>query len=264
MERIVGAETVPQGCSVEPWLCDSGGRPLPIDIDVRTASGPGELPHCPYAFPDARRGDAHGLICAGGDFAPSTVVAAYAGGLFPWPNDQEEYLWFSPDPRAIIPLDGLRVSRRLGRTIRSGKYRVTIDAAFETVMRHCAIRPDDGTWITESLIEGYTELHRLGWAHSIEAWDSGGELAGGLYGVCVGGMFGAESMFHLERDASKVAQVALMQHARAIGIELIDVQVLTDHTVSMGAVEIPRAEYLRRVAVAIAGEVEWRAGESVQ
>jgi leucyl/phenylalanyl-tRNA--protein transferase len=158
----------------------------------------------------------------------------------------------------VLPLDGLVISRRLGRTARGGRFRVTIDAAFEDVMRGCADRPGEGTWITPALIRGYTALQEMGWAHSVEVWNSRGELAGGLYGVCVGAMFGAESMFHRETDSSKVAMVALVRHARRIGIELIDIQVLTDHTERMGGASISRGQYLRRLWRALNREVEWR------
>ncbi len=201
--------------------------------------------------------DSHGCIGAGADFAPSTIVAAYRRGIFPWPHEDAEFLWFSPDPRAIIPLDGLHVSTRLGRTVRSGRFRVTVDAAFETVMRECAERPGEGTWITSDLVRGYVELNRLGWAHSFEVWDGDGALAGGLYGVGVGAMFGAESMFHRVRDASKVAMVAMVQHARAIGVELIDIQVLTPHTRAMGGVEIPRRDYLEYLGAALDRRAVW-------
>ena len=175
-------------------------------------------------------------------------MRAYEAGIFPWPHPDSERLWFSPNPRAIIPVDGLKVSRRLGRTIRASGLRATIDAAFERVMRECAEGRPEGTWITPGLLAGYIELNRLGWAHSVEVWDSDGSLAGGLYGVGVGAMFGAESMFHRQRDASKVAMVALLQHAQRIGLELLDIQVLTGHTESMGGVEIGRDEYLARLA----------------
>jgi leucyl/phenylalanyl-tRNA--protein transferase len=196
-------------------------------------------------------------VGAGGDFQPSTVVAAYRRGVFPWPHAEAEFLWFSPDPRAVLPLDGLHIALRLGRTIRSGRFRITIDAAFEEVMRCCALARPEGTWITPALLRGYVELHRLGWAHSVEVWTPKGELAGGLYGVGVGAMFGAESMFHRVTDASKAAMVALVQHARAIGLELIDIQVLTEHTERMGGVEVSRDEYLAWLAAAVEREVRW-------
>ncbi len=129
-------------------------------------------------------------------------------------------------------------------------------------MRSCAAGRPEGTWITDALVEGYWQLHALGWAHSVEVWSANGRLAGGLYGVAVGSMFGAESMFHRETDASKAAMAALVQHAASIGVELLDVQVLTDHTERMGAVEMPRAEYLRRLEEAAGRRVDWTVGVS--
>jgi len=242
---------------VEP-LRDSSGRPVAIEIEVRTPCAPQALSPCPWDFPDPRQSDKHGFIGQGGDFEPSTIVAAYIRGIFPWPHTDAEYLWFSPDPRAVIAIDGLHVPRRLGRTIRAGGFRASIDGAFEEVMTRCGGEREGGTWITPALIDGYTRLHALGWAHSVEVWDAQGTLAGGLYGVGVGAMFGAESMFHSQTDASKVAMVALLQHARAIGIELIDVQVLTPHTARMGAIEIARDEYLDRLAHAVGRRIDWR------
>jgi leucyl/phenylalanyl-tRNA--protein transferase len=182
----------------------------------------------------------------GADFEPATIVSAYRAGYFPWPQPEAEHLWFSPDPRAIIPLGGLHISRRLARTIASGRFRATIDAAFERVILACTDRAE-GTWITEGIIDGYIRLHELGWAHSFETWTADGRLAGGLYGLRVGGLFGAESMFHHVTDASKVAMAAMMSWAEATGIRLVDVQVLTEHTARMGAVEISREEYLARL-----------------
>jgi leucyl/phenylalanyl-tRNA--protein transferase len=213
-----------------------------LAIEIRTPCPPQPLPRCRYQFRDPRDADADGYMGYGGDFEPSTVVGAYSRGIFPWPHPQEEYLWFSPDPRAVIFPGDLHVSRRLARTLRQGRFRFTVDAAFERVMRACADRPE-GTWITEALIDGYTRLHHLGWAHSVEAW-AGEELAGGLYGVRCGPVFGAESMFHRLRDASKAAMVAMMQWAEAAGVRVVDIQVLTPHTASMGGIEIPRSHYL--------------------
>lgn len=228
-----------------------------IDLEIFTAGQPQPLAPPRFGFPDARLADRQGLVGYGADFAPETVISAYVRGIFPWPHPDAEELWFSPDPRAIIPIGGLQVSRRLGRTIHSGRFRVSLDRAFEAVMRGCAERGDEGTWITERLIRGYVELHRLGWAHSFEVWTQEGELAGGLYGVAVGSMYGAESMFHRVTDASKVAMVAMMEHAERIGLTLIDVQVLTEHTERMGAVEISRDEYLRRLWDALGRDVDW-------
>jgi leucyl/phenylalanyl-tRNA--protein transferase len=213
---------------------------------------PQPLPPCPYRFPDPRGADVHGLVCEGGDLEPSTIVAAYRAGIFPWPHEDRELLWFSPDPRAILPLDGLHISRRLARTLRVGRYQATVDTAFREVIAACADRPDGGTWITPNMVAAYTRLHELGWAHSIETWTADGTLAGGLYGLRVGRLFGAESMFHRATDASKVAMVRLVSWALETGITLIDVQLLTPHLASMGAVEISREEYLRMVAGATA------------
>ena len=228
-----------------------------IGLEICTVGPPQPLPPCPYAFPDARKSQGDGFAALGGDFEPATVVAAYRAGLFPWPHPKEELLWFSPDPRAVLPIDGLHISRRLERTARSGRFRVTLDGAFERVIRACAERKE-GTWITPRIIDGYTRLHRLGWAHSFEAWTAEGELAGGLYGLGIGALFGAESMFFRVSDASKVAMIAMVEHAKRIGIRLIDVQVLTPHTVRMGAIEIPRDEYLRRLESALLSDVDWR------
>lgn len=218
----------------------------PIAVEVHSKGSPRPLPPCPYLFPDPRGAPPEGLMAAGGDFEPGTIVAAYRRGTFPWPHEVQEYLWFSPDPRAILPPEHLHVSRRLARTIRQGRFRVTLDAAFPEVISGCAVR-EEGTWITPALRDGYIRLHGLGWAHSFEVWTDGGELAGGLYGVAVGGLFGAESMFHRVRDASKVAVVAMVQHCRRVGVSLIDLQVLTAHTASLGAVEVSREEYLSRL-----------------
>ena len=228
-----------------------------MPIDASATRAPMAVPVSPWQFPDPRRADDHGLIGAGGDFEPPTVLTAYRHGIFPWPHPESEFVWFSPNPRAILPLDGIRISRRLGRTIRSGRFQVTVDAAFDVVMSECSMERPEGTWITDALRAGYGELHRLGWAHSFEVWDRDGSLVGGLYGVSIGTMFGAESMFHRVPDASKVAMVSLVQHARAIGIELIDVQVLTAHTERMGAVEIPRDDYLSRVNAAVRRGARW-------
>jgi leucyl/phenylalanyl-tRNA--protein transferase len=221
-----------------------------IAIDVRTVQPPAPLPRSPYHWPQAEVMPPTGPVAIGGDFEPSTIVSAYRAGIFPWPHPPEELIWFSPDPRAILPVDGLYVSQRLARTIRQGRFHVTLDAAFAHVVAGCADRPE-GTWITPGILRSYAHLHQLGWAHSFEVWTADGALAGGLYGVQVGHMFGAESMFHRVRDASKVAMVALVQWAHETGITLIDIQALTDHTRRMGGIEIPRMEYMSRLRGAI-------------
>lgn len=167
-------------------------------------------------------------------------------------------LWWSPDPRAILPLDGLVISRRLQRTIRSHKFEITCDRAFSEVIRSCATGPgrEAGTWLTDAMIAGYERLHQLGHVHSVEAWH-GGKLAGGIYGVAIGGAFSAESMFFRVRDASKVALVALVTHLRESGYQLLDVQQWTPHTARFGVVEIARDEYLRRLREAVELPVEF-------
>lgn len=204
----------------------------------------------------AELADEDGIIGAGADLEPSTLLAAYRAGVFPWPHG-EWVPWFSPDPRAVIPVGGLHVSRRLARTIRQGRFRLTIDAAFRAVMLGCGERGEEGTWVTPEMVDAYCALYELGWAHSVEAWDGAGELAGGLYGISVGAFFAAESMFHRQRDASKVALAGFMAHCERAGIELVDIQMLTPHTASMGAVEVPREEYLRRLGEAVGKDVRF-------
>jgi len=158
--------------------------------------------------------------------------------------------WFSPDPRAIFPLETFHVPSRLARVVRSGRFEIAVDTAFEQVMRACAIREDDGTWISEDIVECYLALHRLGLAHSVECWRAG-QLVGGLYGVHLGGAFFGESMFHRETDASKVALVALVDRMKRRSFTLLDIQWVNPHLLQFGAVEISRAEYLRRLRAAL-------------
>jgi leucyl/phenylalanyl-tRNA---protein transferase len=162
--------------------------------------------------------------------------------------DEELLVWWSPDPRGVLPLEGLRVGRSLRRSC--ARFEVRVDTAFEDVVAGCADPGRAGRWITPSIRDAYVGLHRLGWAHSVEAWDGDG-LAGGLYGVAIGGLFAGESMFHRRTDASKVALVGLVDRLRDGGATVLDVQWVTPHLASLGAVEVPRVEYLRRVAEAI-------------
>ena len=197
-----------------------------------------------------------GLVAVGGDLRPARLLDAYRHGIFPWYSDGEPVLWWSPDPRAIFELDGLHVSRRLRRTIRSGRFTPTVNRDFTGVMRGCADRPGEGTWITADMIAAYEELHRRGHAHSVEVWHEG-RLAGGVYGVAVGGLFAGESMFTRVRDASKVALAYLVERLRQRGFWLFDIQLLTPHTASLGAVEIPRGKYLARLRQALACDVSF-------
>jgi leucyl/phenylalanyl-tRNA---protein transferase len=202
---------------------------------------------------DPERADESGLVAVGGDLRPEWLLEAYRRGIFPWYAEGERVHWWSPDPRAVFELDAFHVPRRLRRTIRSGCFRLTVNRAFGEVIRGCAFRPGEGTWITPEMSAAYEALHDLGHAHSVEAW-LGEELAGGVYGVAVGGLFAAESMFTRRRDASKVALAFLVERLRARGFALLDTQMLTEHTARLGAVEIPRAEYLRRLRNALARE----------
>ena len=192
--------------------------------------------------------DPDGLLAAGGDLSAERLLDAYARGIFPWFGDDDPVLWWSPDPRMVLWLHEVHVSRSLRRAIRSARYAVTLDIVFPRVIAACA-EPRDaegGTWITAGMIGAYTRLAALGHAHSVEVW-SDGELAGGLYGVALGRMFYGESMFSRRRDASKVALVYLARQLERWGFELIDCQMSTAHLASLGAREIPRAEFLRHV-----------------
>ena len=182
---------------------------------------------------------------------PALLVRAYREGIFPMALEDGDIGWFSPDPRGILPLDAVHVPARLARVMRSGRFEVAVDRAFEAVMRACAERPEEGTWISEEIIESYLALHRLGMAHSVEAW-SAGALVGGLYGVHLGGAFFGESMFHRVTDASKVALMALVDRLQRRGFLLLDIQWVTPHLQQFGAREIPRADYLIRLRRALA------------
>ena len=189
----------------------------------------------------------NGLLAVGGDLSPERLVSAYSQGIFPWYSEGEPILWHSPDPRFVLTTASFRVPRRLARARRrvSG-LRLSLDEAFEDVIHACAKAPrpgQRGTWITDEMIAAYVELHRLGFAHSAEAW-SGGELVGGLYGVSLGGAFFGESMFARASDASKFAFVALVEQLARWKIDLIDSQVETSHLARFGARSVPRARYL--------------------
>jgi leucyl/phenylalanyl-tRNA---protein transferase len=202
-----------------------------------------------WALPPAETADGDGVVGTGADLEPGTLLAAYRGGMFPMPYGTV-LAWWSPDPRGILPLDGLRVTRSLRRSTR--RYEIRVDTAFEEVIDACAdVRRPSG-WISPEIWAAYMRLHRLGWAHSVEAWSlDDGTLAGGLYGVAIDGLFAGESMFYRRTDASKVALVGLVERMRGRGMTLLDVQWATDHLRSLGAIEIPRREYLERLADAV-------------
>ena len=214
---------------------------------------PVEPPHSAYRFDPLAAPASEDLVAVGGDLQPGTLLAAYRAGLFPMgvgPRGRPPMGWWSPDPRGVLPLGGLRVSRSLRRSVH--RFEVRVDTAFDDVVAGCADPGRPGRWITGEVAQAYGRLHRLGWAHSVECWREG-RLAGGLYGLAVGGLFAGESMFHRETDASKVALVALVELLARDGDSrrLLDVQWRTEHLASLGVIEVPRVEYLRRLRVAL-------------
>lgn len=211
---------------------------------------PIEPPPTPWVFPPIDSADEYGLVGVGADLEPGTVLAGYRRGLFPMPIRKRGPIgWWSPDPRAVLDLDALRVSRSLRQSMR--RYEIRIDTAFDDVIRACADPKRPKGWIENRIIDAYSRLFDLGWVHSVEAYDDG-RLVGGLYGVAVGGLFAGESMFHRTRDASKVALVALVDILREGANRLLDVQWLTPHLASLGAQEIDRPDYLKRLENALA------------
>lgn len=221
---------------------------LPPGSNLFSSFVPRQPMDLPRYFRPAELANPLGLVHLGGELSLPWLIDAYRHGIFPWPHGRRNLMWFSPDPRAVLEFDRLYISRRLARTIRSGRFTVTCDRDFSGVMVGCgtANGRHQNTWITPEMLQAYVALHEFGMAHSIEVWHDG-MLVGGTYGVEVGGVFCAESMFHLMTDASKVALVALVQHLKARGFRTLDIQQLTPHTASMGASEIPRSEYLARV-----------------
>jgi leucyl/phenylalanyl-tRNA---protein transferase len=231
---------------------DTKAVPLPADVQLSP----------PRFFPSPTATTPEGLLCVGGRLTPDWLLDAYSHGIFPWPMwDDDPVAWWSPDPRAVIELDGLIVHSRLQRTMRSGKFTVTFDRDFEGVIRGCATVGDraNNTWLTPSMIAAYCKMHELGHAHSVEVWaersfspeHQAGALVGGTYGVAIGGLFAAESMFHRARDASKIAVAQLVAHLKSRGYNLLDIQQWTPHTGRMGATEISREEFLRRLSRAV-------------
>jgi leucyl/phenylalanyl-tRNA---protein transferase len=204
-------------------------------------------------FPPPELADEDGLLAVGGDLSEKRLILAYSMGIFPWYSDNYPILWWSPDPRLVLLPDELRASRSLRQTIRKGIYRITVNTAFEDVIRNCASirrKGEDGTWITEEMIQAYIAMHKAGYACSAEAW-AGEELAGGLYGVRLGRAFFGESMFAKKSDASKAAFMIFIEGLKEQGLELIDCQMTTTHMQRFGAREITRAEFMRRLAKAL-------------
>lgn len=209
----------------------------------------------PVRFPDPTRFDAEGLVAIGGDLRPETLLAAYGSGIFPWYAEGYVPMWWSPDPRALLDPAHLHIARSLKKRLAKADYRLTWNRCFARVMRECGRLRKEGTWIIPEMLAAYTRLHELGRAHSLEVW-LGDDLVAGTYGVQVGCLFAAESMFHRRTDMSKVALVALVRSLFAAGIGLLDVQFATGHLTSLGAFTIPRAEYLARIGVLVASALD--------
>jgi leucyl/phenylalanyl-tRNA--protein transferase len=210
-------------------------------------------PEDPESFPPPEKADRSGLLAVGGDLSPVRLLTAYSRGIFPWPVEGQPLLWHSPDPRFVLEPDKLHVGRSLRKTLKAGTYEVRWDTAFADVISACSETPrpgQAGTWITDEMREAYITLHRLGFAHSIEAW-AGGELKGGLYGVSLGAAFFGESMFAHAPDASKVAFVTAVERFREWGFHLIDCQVETEHLARFGAEHWPRRRFLAALAQAL-------------
>lgn len=208
-----------------------------------TFLGPGS----PLSFPDPTDSDDEGLLAVGGDLSPARLLFAYESGIFPWYSAGVPPLWWCPNPRAVMDRERLHVSRSLGRALRQGPFEVSFDRAFSDVIHGCAANREGGTWILPEMMLAYTQLHQLGHAHSFEVWQSG-QLVGGLYGVRRGALFAAESMFHVVSNASKVALAVSIDTLFRAGVELFDVQFVTEHLASLGAYELSRIEYLSRLS----------------
>jgi leucyl/phenylalanyl-tRNA--protein transferase len=208
-------------------------------------------PDAPDRFPDPRDAlaEPNGLLAFGGDLSPQRLLAAYSLGIFPWFSQGEPILWWSPDPRCVFRTDDLKINRSLRRQLAGKPWRLTVDHAFEQVIRACAAprTNESGTWIVPAMIDSYVALHRLGHAHSVEVWD-GERLVGGIYGVAVGRLFCGESMFSAQSGGSKIALVALAQLLRTLEFPLIDAQVANAHTLGLGAMEVSRTEFLRHAS----------------
>jgi leucyl/phenylalanyl-tRNA---protein transferase len=204
-------------------------------------------------FPPPDYADPSGLLAVGGDLSSERLLEAYRVGIFPWYSDDQPILWWSPDPRFMLELDEFKISRSLQKTLRRKIFQVTFDRVFEEVIASCSVVPREGqrgTWITQEMRDAYLELHGLGYAHSVESW-FGGKLVGGLYGVSLGKAFFGESMFHHKTDASKVALATLVEKLKSWGFHFVDSQMTTEHMMSLGAKEVPRRIFLKRLQSAL-------------
>jgi leucyl/phenylalanyl-tRNA--protein transferase len=232
------------------------GLPMPSPTPDPRSPTPDSRPLTPSSsrFPDPRGAGPEGLVYIGGSLEPDWLLDAYRHGIFPWPliPGVSRVQWWSPDPRAIFEFDKFHASRRLLRTCRSGRFEITSDQDFAGVLKGCATAQKRryATWLNRDMMAAYQRLFKLGHAHSVEVRHEG-QLVGGTYGVAIGGLYAGESMFYHQRDASKVALVHLVQHLRERNFQLFDIQQLTAHSRSLGAIEIPRREYLRRLAAAL-------------
>jgi len=200
-----------------------------------------------FPSPEGALREPNGLLALGGDLSPARLLMAYQRGIFPWFSPGDPILWWSPDPRAVLWPDAFHVSRSMKRFHKSSPFRITLNHAFGQVIEGCAADREEGTWITESIVQAYHRLHELGHAHSVEVW-LGSELVGGMYGVAQGALFCGESMFSRAENASKSALMVFSQAFAGQGGKLMDCQVLNNHTASLGAIEIPRREYLEHLA----------------
>jgi len=221
-------------------------RERPTGLTGQRLITPIEPPLTRWTMPTDGPVDDSDIVAIGADLEPGTLLAGYRKGMFPMPFDRRRIAWFSPDPRGVLPLDGVRVTRSLRRSVR--KYEVRMDTRFRDVMEACGDPSRPGAWIDRDFVDAYERLHDLGWAHSIEIFHpETDELVGGLYGVHIDGLFAGESMFHTATDASKVALVHLVDWLRGVDVTLVDVQWQTPHLASLGVVEIPRLDYLQRL-----------------
>jgi leucyl/phenylalanyl-tRNA--protein transferase len=218
---------------------------------VDWATRPQSVGESRWSFPPTEAWPESDLIAVGGDLDPGTLITAYRRGIFPMEVTAlgGRLGWWSPELRGIVPLDHLRVTRSMRQSAK--RFEIRVDTCFTEVMRACGDPSREDGWITPPFIEAYSELHHRGWAHSVEVFDRHGVLAGGLYGVRINGLFAGESMFHAQRDASKVALMALVDLMRASEMRLLDVQWKTEHLASLGAIEVPRAQYLALLAEAL-------------